>query len=170
MGSRQEHVREQIDRYLTGRLAPDDEWAFETHLLDCRPCRTEAEEASSVAIALARAPRDLAEDVTRLSDAISAARILIEDSGFERDRRLTVSVAPDGADTGVRAVAVGLRPGQEFDLVAVGADESGYVVARGVTTGASQTMAGTVPLPPHGIRFFALIQGRDDELLVATAG
>jgi hypothetical protein len=79
--------------------------------------------------------------------------------------QLSVTTAARAGNTDIRAVAVGLRPRMEYDLVAVGQDGRNYVAAHGVAAGGPQTIAGSVPVVREQIRFFALTQG--DLLLVA---
>ena len=38
---------DQIDRFLTGRLSPREEQAFESHLDDCADCRSQLESAAA---------------------------------------------------------------------------------------------------------------------------
>ena len=77
---------------------------------------------------------------------------------------VTATASPGGVN--IRAIMVGLRPGSEYDLVAVGKDGRNYVAAHGVAAGGPQTVVGAVPEARDQIRFFALTQG--DLLLVST--
>ena len=72
MGPSRAHVRDQIDLYLTGALAPDEEQRVEEHLLLCPTCRTEADEFSVAAIAVAGLPAWVVNDIERASRATSA--------------------------------------------------------------------------------------------------
>ncbi|MBS2536870.1 zf-HC2 domain-containing protein [Catenulispora sp. NF23] len=157
MGSGHSHVGEQIDSYLTGALTADDERAFERHLLGCEDCRVEADEASAVAVALARVPPEAVEGISLTASPVPAGQ-----------QQLTVSASSDGVGTRVRAVAVGMRAGVAFDLLAIGADGREYVAAHGVAADDPQTIAGTVPLPPDQVRLYAVVQGRWDVLLIAA--
>lgn len=65
MGPGRVHVGDQIDLYLTGALTPDEEEAFEEHLLFCASCRAEADQSSAVAVAVAGLPPDIADEVVR---------------------------------------------------------------------------------------------------------
>jgi hypothetical protein len=157
MASRTAHVYEQIDSYLTGVLTPWDEQAFEAHLLCCGVCRAEADEASEVAVVLARVSPAALEELLQLTRSLPAGQ-----------NRLTVSAAPDGGGTELRAVVVGLLPGEAFDLLAIGTDGRSYAAARGIAAGNPQTIVGTVPLPPDRIWFYAVTRGRGDMLLVTV--
>lgn len=89
-----------------------------------------------------------------------------DETGTGARGQLSITVTPGAGGTDVRAVAVGLRPGAEFDLLAVAHDGRNYVAAHGVAAGGPQTIVGTVPVARDQIRFFALAQG--DRLLVSN--
>jgi Putative zinc-finger len=79
---------------------------------------------------------------------------------------VTVSMRTDGG-IDVRAVAVGLRPGLGYELIAVAGDGRNYGVARGVAAGGPQTILGNLPIAASNVRFFAVIQPDGRRLLVA---
>ena len=82
--------------------------------------------------------------------------------------RLSVTVADRaGGGLDVRAVAVGLRPGLAFELIAVAEDGRNYVVARGMAVGGPQTILGSLPVAASGVRFLAIVQADGEILLVA---
>ncbi|MFG2042277.1 zf-HC2 domain-containing protein [Dactylosporangium sp. NPDC048998] len=81
--------------------------------------------------------------------------------------QFSVTTTARAGNADVRAVAVGLRPGEEYDLIAVGLDGRNYVAAHGVAAGGPQTIVGSIPVTRDQIRFFALTQG---DLLMVTAG
>ncbi|MFI2710498.1 zf-HC2 domain-containing protein [Micromonospora sp. NPDC018662] len=225
------HVSDQIDLYLTGALDAERERRFEEHLLRCASCRTEADEASEVALAVATLPsgfvdelenaagpaptggdrtarepssrpagRDGSSDTRRPeSRRRSRARPVLTylatllvgallgggwtlyqhrepdpvpaangtATGAQGQLAVTVTRRAGGAD--VRAVIVGLRPGAPYDLLAVSTDGRTLVVAHDIAAGGPQTIVGTVRLRPEQCRFFAVIQGAGDVLLVAPA-
>ncbi|GGM63442.1 zf-HC2 domain-containing protein [Dactylosporangium sucinum] len=80
--------------------------------------------------------------------------------------QLSVTATERAGGTDVRAVAVGLRPGEQYDLIAVGTDGRNHVAAHGVAAGGPQTIVGSVPVARDKVRFFALTQG--SLLLVTT--
>ncbi|MFI6133924.1 zf-HC2 domain-containing protein [Micromonospora sp. NPDC051141] len=227
------HVSDQIDLYLTGALDAEREQRFEEHLLRCASCRTEADESSEVALAVAALPSGFVaelEDADRSTPAggdrvsgVASARPAGRGSSTSDSRRpparrrsrarpvlaylatllvgallgggwtlyqhrepdpvpaangtatgtqgqLAATVTPRSGGAEVRAVTVGLRPGVRYELLAVSTDGRTLVVADGVAAGGPQTIVGTVRLRPDQCRFFAVIQGAGDVLLVAPAG
>lgn len=82
--------------------------------------------------------------------------------------QLTVAVVAraDGG-TDIRAAAVGLRPGQEFLLVAVTVDGTGFLAARGIAGGGVEPITDIVPVAPAQVAFVVLSESGNGALLVA---
>ncbi len=189
-----EHVGPRIDRYLSGQLPAAEEVEVETHLLRCRRCRVEADEASRSApppaIATDAAPPVAPRRRRRAGASYVAAVVLgaaigvggwawIHPTGSSTPvdqpigstaAPLTVSLtARPGSGEAVTAVVVGVRPGVRFTLLAVATDGRVYEIARATAVGGPQTVAGTVPVPGDEIRFFA-VRAEDGTIVAAGVG
>jgi anti-sigma factor RsiW len=94
-------------------------------------------------------------------------RVPVDDQTSQGARaQLSVTATGLPVGTGLRAITVGLRTGEEYALIAVGKDGGNYIVAQGVAAGGPQTIVGAVPVPRDQLRFVALMQG---ELLLVTS-
>jgi anti-sigma factor RsiW len=102
----------------------------------------------------------------REPDRVAAAN----DTATGAQGQLAVTVTPRSGGVEVRAVVVGLRPATPYDLLAVTTDGRTLTVAHGVAAGGPQTVVGTVRVRAAQCRFFAVVQGAGDVLLVAPAG
>jgi autotransporter adhesin len=101
-----------------------------------------------------------------VSHGLDADRVTVGNQSTAGSRgQLSVTMTARTGATDIRAIAVGLRPGDEYDLIVIGQDGRNYVAAHGVAAGGPQTIVGTAPVTRDEIRFFALTQG--NLLLVA---
>lgn len=90
-------------------------------------------------------------------------------AGSGSGRQFTVTVTARAGGATVCALVVGLRLGETYDLIAVGTDGRTYTAARDATAGGPQTtIVGTVPVAPEQVRFFAIVHGQGDVLLVTS--
>jgi hypothetical protein len=71
-----------------------------------------------------------------------------------------------GGGIDVHAVAVGLQPRMDFELVAIADNGRYYVAARGVAVGGPQTIVGSLPIAASSVRFLAIVQPNGGTLLV----
>lgn len=173
-GNTEPHVVDRLVEYLSGSLTPDNDVVVESHLLACAACRAEYEELGPVALMMARQSDDALIDAT-LGERPPAPRSPVappppqttgDSNGIFTDRLSISLVAVDGG-TEVRADAVGLRSGREFQLIAVSVQGRGHVVATGVADGRPQSIVGTVPVAASEIVFAALVEDAGAALLIA---
>ena len=81
--------------------------------------------------------------------------------------RLVVTLTDAGSGADVQAAVVGLRPGADFELIAVDSDRHVYSVTRGTAGGGPQQLVGSVPVAAARILLLAVIQ--NDGTVVAVS-
>jgi hypothetical protein len=106
---------------------------------------------------------------TLLSRHGNASGTLSDHTASSAAGQFTVTVTPQADGSAIRAVVVGLRQGEAYDMLAIGADGHNYVAAHNIATAGPQVIIGAVPIAPGQIRFCAVIQGTRDVVMVATA-
>ena len=82
--------------------------------------------------------------------------------------RLSVTLTDVVSGADVQAAVVGLRPGADFELIAVDTDLRVYSVTHGTAGGGPQQLVGSVPVAAARILLFAVVQGDDTVVAVSS--
>lgn len=91
--------------------------------------------------------------------------------GYASPGQLLVTVKDTaGGGAEVRAAVVGLRPGREFQVVAVDRQGQGHLVAKGMADGGPQSIVGPAPVAASEIAFVVVVESGNGVLLVARPG